>query len=102
MADHKKISRRQALSVAVAGGTAATFGSKTHAKRVNAQISWDFEADTICVGSGAASLAAASTAATGGASVIVLESRRSRRDHSQVWCRHLDTQPFWLEGEGDR
>ena len=48
MADHKKISRLQALSVALAGVTAATFGSKTHAKSVNAQISWDFEADTIC------------------------------------------------------
>jgi len=73
VADHKKISRRQALGVALAGGTAATLGSTTHAESVNAQIAWDLEADTVCIGSGAASLAAASTAATGGASVIVLE-----------------------------
>ncbi len=73
MADHKKISRRQALGVALAGGTVVTLGSATHAESVNAQISWDLEADIVCIGSGAASLAAASTAATGGASVIVLE-----------------------------
>ena len=73
MADHKKISRRQALGVALAGGTVATLGSATHSESVNAQIPWDLEADIVCIGSGAASLAAASTAATGGASVIVLE-----------------------------
>ena len=73
MADHKKISRRQALGGALAGGTAATLGGITHAESANAQFSWDLEADTVCIGSGAASLAAAATAATGGASVIVLE-----------------------------
>ncbi len=73
MADHKKISRRQALGGALAGGTAATLGGTTHAESANAQFSWDLEADTVCIGSGAASLAAAATAATGGASVIVLE-----------------------------
>ena len=73
MAGYKKISRRQALGVAVAGGAAATLGSATHAESVIAQNSWDREADIVCIGSGAASLAAASTAAAGGASVIVLE-----------------------------
>ena len=73
MADQKKISRRQALGAALAGGTAATLGSATHAQGAAAQISWDLETDIVCVGSGAASLSAASTAAAGGASVIVLE-----------------------------
>ena len=73
MADQKKISRRQALGGALAGGTAATLGSAIHAESVNARTSWDLEADIVCVGSGAASLAAASTAGAGGASVIVLE-----------------------------
>ena len=72
MADHKKISRRQALGVAVAGSAAATLGSAKHAENVIAR-NWDREADIVCIGSGAAALAAASTAAAGGASVIVLE-----------------------------
>ena len=73
MADQKKISCRQALGAALAGGTAATLGDAIHAETVNAQTAWGMEADIVCVGSGAASLAAASTAAAGGASVIVVE-----------------------------
>ena len=89
MAGHKKITRRQALGVALAGGTAATLGDATHAETVNAQTAWGLEADIVCVGSGAAS-------------VIVLEkSAVSGRHHSQIRCSGLDTQPFWFEGEGD-
>ena len=56
MADQKKISRRQALGAALAGGTAATLGDATHAETVNAQTAWGLEADIVCVGSGAASV----------------------------------------------
>ena len=73
MADLKKISRRQALGAALAGGASTTLGSAKQAEGASAEISWDLEADIVCAGSGAASLSAASTAAAGGASVIVLE-----------------------------
>ena len=56
MADQKKISCRQALGAALAGGTAATLGDATHAETVNAQTAWGLEADIVCVGSGAASV----------------------------------------------
>ena len=82
MADQKKISRRQALGAALAGGTAVTLGDATHAETVNAQTVWGLEADIVCVGSGAASLAAASTAAAGGASVIGVSRLRPQMGYN--------------------
>ncbi len=73
MTDQKKISRRQALGAALAGGAAASLTGTATAEQAEIVVSWDLEADIVCVGSGAGSLAAATTAAAGGASVIVLE-----------------------------
>lgn len=75
MTDRKKISRRQALGGAFAGGAALSLGANglSAAGESQAPERWDLEADIVCVGSGAAALSAATTAVTEGASVIVLE-----------------------------
>lgn len=75
MTDRKKISRRQALGGAFAGGAALSLGANGLSAAANAQAPerWDLEADIVCVGSGAAAMSAATTAVTEGASVIVLE-----------------------------
>lgn len=75
MTDRKKISRRQALGGAFAGGAALSLGANRLSAAGDAQAPerWDLEADIVCVGSGAAAMSAATTAVTEGASVIVLE-----------------------------
>ena len=75
MTDRKKISRRQALGGAFAGGAALSLGANGLSAAGDAQAPerWDLEADIVCVGSGAAAMSAATTAVTEGASVIVLE-----------------------------
>ena len=75
MTDRKKISRRQALGGAFAGGAALSLGANglSAAGESQAPERWDLEADIVCVGSGAAAMSAATTAVTEGASVIVLE-----------------------------
>ena len=56
MTDQKKISRRQALGAALAGGAAASLtGTATAEQEADATASWDLEADIVCVGSGAVS-----------------------------------------------
>ncbi|MEL0007222.1 MAG: FAD-binding protein [Luminiphilus sp.] len=73
MTDQKKISRRQALGGALAGSAALSLGGNSTVAGEAHQDPWDLAADIVCVGSGAAALSAATTAAAEQASVIVLE-----------------------------
>ena len=73
MTEQKKISRRQALGGALAGSAALSLGANTRAADAHEVDQWDRETDVVCVGSGAAAMSAATTAATEGADVIVLE-----------------------------
>lgn len=73
MKQPKKISRRQALGGALVGGAALSLGNTTAVAGEPDQNRWDHEADIVCIGSGAAAMSAATTAAVNKASVIVLE-----------------------------
>ena len=70
-------SRRQILagltSTAAVLGTGAAVGITVRPAQADEQPAWDFEVDILCVGSGAAALTAAVTAAAGGAKVMVVE-----------------------------
>lgn len=67
-------SRRRLLSTAGRGvGAAAMLGLGVGQASAAAGVKWAREADVVCVGSGAASLTAAVTAANAGAKVLVLE-----------------------------
>lgn len=72
----KMPSRRQALirgGLAAGGLVAAGLTSSTQAIAADSTQTWDHEADVVCVGSGAAACAAAVTAASAGAKVILVE-----------------------------
>lgn len=68
--------RRQALirgGLAAGGLVAAGLAPSTQALAAGPRLHWDHEADVVCVGSGAAACAAAVTAASAGAKVILVE-----------------------------
>lgn len=70
----KQASRRDAL---IRGGLAvsglASLAISPSAEAAPAPLKWDHEADVVCIGSGAAACAAAVTAASNGAKVILVE-----------------------------
>ena len=73
MADQRGISRRQILGSAVAGGAMASLAGTSSVTAASDVERWDYEVDILCIGSGAAGMSAATTAAAAGASVMVLE-----------------------------
>ena len=73
-----KISRRQFLKRTAVVGTAAAVGTLVHQEPASAarrtSVKWNYEADVVVIGAGAAGLPAAIVAREAGADVIVLEA----------------------------